>query len=116
MALCGRLTTRRTLLQHISVSICLCALAFLPLPQGIGPTWVESAETECPGQEGGESSQEKQVVDSSARRRCNNRRHSGFSRPHEASDRLHQTASYADRPQAIVGHQLANGLGAPLLI
>ena len=98
------------------VLICLCAFAVLPFPQLGVLIWAESAEGECTRQENRESSEETLVVWSSARRRLNNRHHSDHSRPHETGDRLHQIASHAGRLPVIVGHQLANGLGAPLLI
>ena len=116
MALRVRSTTRLPLSRLVSVSICLCAVAFLPLPQLAVLTWAESAERECPCQEGRESFEEELIVGSSACRRLNDRRHSDLSRPHETGDRLHQIASYAGRLPAMVGHQLANGLCAPLLI
>ncbi len=76
----------------------------------------ESAEGKCPCQRDGESSEEELVAGSSARRRLNHRRHSDLSRPHETGDRLHQIASHVRPHLVIVGRQLANGLGAPLLI
>jgi len=79
-------------------------------------TWAESAQRECPGQKGEESSEEELVVWPSERRRLNNRRHSDLSRPRETGDRLKKNAPYADRPLAMVGHRLANGLCAPLLV
>ncbi len=99
-----------------SVSICLCAFAFLPFPQLVQLTWTESAERKCPSQGDRESSGEELVVWSSARRRLNDRRHSDLIRPPETGDRLCRIASCAGFPLAIVGHHLANGLGAPLLI
>ena len=114
MVLRLRSTRRLTFSRLFSVSICLCA--FLPLTQLAGLPWVESIEAECPCQEDGESSEEKQVVFSSARRRLNNRHQNDFSRPREPRRRLYQIASCVDRLPAIVGHQLTNGLCAPLLI
>jgi hypothetical protein len=116
MALRVRSITRLAFSWLVSVSVCLCALTFIPLPQFAVLTWADSAEGKCPCQRDGESSEEELVVGSSARRRLNHRRHSDLSRPHETGNRLHQIASYAGRLPAIVGHQLANGLGAPLLV
>jgi len=116
MALRVRSTTRLPLSRLVSVLICLCAFAFLPLPQHAVLTWTESAEGKCPCQKDRESPEGELVVWSSARRHLNDRRHSDLSRPYETGDRLHQIASYAGRPLAMVGHQLANGLCAPLLI
>ena len=114
MALRVQLTTRLPLSQLVSLTIWFCAFAFLPLPQ-LGML-TESAEGGCPCQGDGESSEEEVVVRSSARRRMNHRRHSDLSRPHETGDRLHQIGSHVRPRLVIVGHQLASGLGAPLLI
>ncbi len=115
MALRARSTTRLAFSRLASVSICLCAFALLPLPEFVLVTCVEAAEAESPSQENRDSSEEE-LVCSSARRRLNHRRHSDLSRSYETCDRLDQIASYAGRFPTIVGHQLANGLCAPLLI
>jgi len=107
-------TTWLPLSQLVSVSIWFCAFAFLPLPQ-LGML-TDSAEGGCPCQKDGESSEKEVVFRSSARRRLNHRRHSDHSRPHETGDRIHLIASHVRPRLVIVGHQLANGLGAPLLI
>ncbi len=116
MALRVRSKTQLPFSRLVSVSIYLFAFTFIPPPQLGGLTWAESAEAECPYEEDRENAEEELVVCSSARRRLKHRRHSDLSRPHETGDRLHQIASYAGRLPAIVGHQLANGLCAPLLI
>ena len=100
----------------VSVSIYLFAFTFIPLPQLGGLTWAESAEGKCPYKEGRENSEEELVVWSSARPHLNNRRHSNLRWSHGAGDRSYPAASHAVGPLAIVGHQLANGLCAPLLI
>ena len=79
-------------------------------------TCAESAEAERPCNEDGERSEEELVARSSAHRRLSDRRLSDVGQPRETSDRLLHIASYAGRLPAIVGHQLANGLCAPLLI
>ena len=116
MALRVRSTTRLPLSRLVSVSICLCAFAVLPLPQLGVLTWTESAEANHPCQENGESSEQELVVCSSARRRLNDQRHSDHSRPHETGNGLHHIASFADSLPTIVGHHLANGRCSPLLI
>ena len=116
MALRERSITRLTLSRLVSVSICLCTIIFLPLPQLGVLTSVELAEGECPCQNEGEGSEEGVAVRSSSRRRLNNRRHSNLIWPHETGNWLHQIASYAGRLPTIVGPQLANGLCVPLLI
>lgn len=98
------------------VLVCFCAFAFLRFPQLVALQSVVSAETEIPGQGDGERSEEEQVVSCTARRRLNDRRHSELGKRHVPSHRFQQIVVYASRFQAIVGHQLANGLCAPLLI
>ena len=118
-----RSTTRLPLSRLVSVSICLCAFAFLPLPQLAVMTWAESAPGECPCQEGkcprqedGKRSEEELVVWSSSRLRLKDLRHNDLRRLHKTGDRPHQIASCAGGLPARAGHQLANGLCAPLLI
>ena len=111
-----RSTTRLPLLRLVSVSICLFTFAVLPIPEIFVLTLVEATEAESPSQEDRERSEEELVVCPSARRNLNHRRHSDLRRSHETRDRLDQIASDAGHLPAIVGHQLANGLRAPLLI
>ncbi|NOY29883.1 MAG: hypothetical protein GXP28_06795 [Planctomycetes bacterium] len=116
MALNVRSTKRLLWSRLASVSLCLCAFVFLPLPQFAVLACAESAERECPCKESGESSEKELVVCSSARRHLSPFRHRVPSRPRPTGDRLHQVASCAGRLPTIVGHQLAYGLRAPLLI
>ena len=116
MALRAQSTTRLPSSRLVSVSICLCAFVFSPLPQHAVLTWAESAEGECPCQKDRANSEEETVVWSSARRRLNHRRRSDLGRPRETGDRVHQIALNAGRLPIIVGHQHVNGLRAPLLI
>lgn len=116
MAFGVRSATRLSLSCLRAVSICLCGCAFLSIPQLAVQAWTESVEGKCPSQEDRESSEEELIDWSSTRRRLNDRYHSVFSRPHETGYRLPQVASYSDRRMAVVGHQLGNGLGAPLLM
>jgi len=77
--------------------------------------WAESAETECPCKEDGERS-EKELVDwCSAHSRSNIRRHRDPGRPPGNCKQRQQVTTPAKRFPAIIGHQLANGLCAPLL-
>ncbi len=96
----------------VSVSVCLCVFSLLPNPQFSMVESGESHETERPYEEDGA---EEAVVRSSARRRLNQLRHSELGTFHEIGD-PHRIASYTIRCSAIVGHQLANDLCAPLLI
>jgi hypothetical protein len=98
------------------VLVCCCAFAVLPFPQLVALQSVVSAETEIPSQGDGERTEEEQVVSCTARRRLNGRRHSDLGKRHLPSHRFDQIVVYASRFQAIVGHQLANGICAPLLI
>lgn len=110
-----RFAKRRVFSRILPVIVSLCAFAVLPFSQLVGMAGAESAEAKCPFEEDGESSEEELVVTSSTRRRLSHHRRSA-SLFHKISDQLHQTASYGSRPQAIIGHQLANGLRAPLVI
>ena len=108
----GRLDFSRIL----SVSVCLCAFTLMPLPQISVLTGGESAEKECPCEEKGESAEEELVFSSSACRRWNNRRRSDCRRPRERDDSWRPNTSFIDRRPVVIGHQLSNGLCAPLLI
>ena len=115
----------------VSVLAFVCSFVFLPLPQlfglvFIGQTWTELTDTGCPCQDhqgcpcqqDGENFEEELDVWSSARRCTNDRRPSSFRhrRPCITSNHLCQIASYTNSLPAIVGHQLASDLCAPLLI
>jgi len=116
MALSEQSTMRPAFSRLVSVSICLCALVFLPLTQHVVLALAESSEAECPLQEEGESSKEELVVRSPVRRRSNERVQCGLSHSRKPHVCFQKNSSYAVRLSAIVGHQLANGLCAPLLI
>ena len=103
--------------QLATVSVCVCTFALLPFSQLATLTLAKSAGAERHCHEDGASSKEL-VVLSSARRHLKDQRRRAPARPHEVSDRLHQTVtvSYAGHILGIIGHQLANGLCAPLLL
>ncbi len=109
MALNVRSTTK-----ILSWFACLlvCSCAFLPIPELAVLACAESMEGECPCHEDARGSEEELVVCSSIRRRLSDQRHRDRRWPHV----IHQVASDAGRLSATVGHQLANGLCAPLLI
>jgi len=109
-------TMRLAFSRLVSVTMSLCALAFLPLPQHAMLTLVEAPEAECPVQEEGERSKEELVVRSPARRRSNDRIRCGISRSRKTCVCFQQSVSCAVCLPAIVGHQIANELRAPLLI
>ena len=110
-----RSATRLHSTRLVAVLICLWAFVTLPIPQSTVPASAETSEAEYPCQEDREISEEELVVCSSARRRLNIRRHRVLGPRHESSDRFHQITSYAQRFPALVGHQLRNGICAPLL-
>ena len=113
MALRGQSTTRTAFSRFVSVSVCLCAFLVLPFPQLTVLTCGAPAETESSSQEERESAEEELVVCPAAGRNLNDRRHIWS---HDNRDPLHQIAAYAAKLPVIVGHRLANGLCAPLLI
>ncbi len=116
MAFMVRSKARRFFLQLVTVSISFCVFAFLPLSHLTGLTCVESSEVECPCEDDAANSSEELAVCSSTRRRLHDRRHSELQRRQESGSFPQQIASAAARRPALVGHQLANGLSAPLLI
>ncbi|MCP4785364.1 MAG: hypothetical protein GY903_31065 [Fuerstiella sp.] len=106
-----RLTVRRLL------SVSVCVFTFLPLPQLALPTWVaESTESECPCQEDEESSEERLAVATSERRLHAGGGRRGLNRPRETGGGLPRSNYLTDCSPAVVGHQLANGLRAPVRI
>ncbi len=116
MALSGPSTMRLAYSRLVSVSVYVCVLSFLPLSQHAVLAFADLAEAECPLQEEGESSQEELVAKSSARRRSNDQLPSSRNQPRKTYVCFRQQSSTAGLLPAIVGHQFANGLCAPLLI
>ncbi len=88
----------------------------LSLPQHLFHTFAESSEAERPLQEEGESPKEELEVRSSARRRLNDRFRCCNNQSHRTRVSVLRKSLFAGHLPAIVGHQLANGLCAPLLI
>ena len=104
---------RMPIARLLAVPICLCVLVVLPLPQFV----VLGVESECPSHENEDASEEELVVGSSVRRRLRSVGNTRVRRIFGPVGRPHQkTSSYVRQLPAIVGHQLANGLCAPLLI
>ncbi len=112
VALKTRWTTRLFFSQLASVLVGLCALAFIPIPQLSLQTCADSAEGRFPCREDGGSSSKELVVSSTICRRANGRHRNNFSWPRSTGNQPFQIASQAP---TVVGHQLANGLRAPLL-
>jgi len=116
MALRVRSTTRLTFFRLVPVSICLCVFTMLPVPQFAALASAESTEVESPCKGDGEKSEKELGVWCSAHGRSKIRRHRGPGRPPEKTNRSQLATPTAERAPAIVGHHLANGLRAPLLI
>lgn len=116
MTLYERLTTRLIFLRLLSVSVCLCAFTFLPLPQLASPTWMDSSETESPLEEDVKNTGEELATVSSTRRCLNNRRRSDLRQRCGAGECCHKTPLEISCVPTVVGHQFSNGLSAPFLI
>ena len=99
------------------LAVSLCAFVALPLPQFFVLTHVQAVESECPCHEDKDTSEKELVVGSSVRRRLSRSvGDTGVRRTFGPVGRPQKAASYMRLLPAIVGHQLANGLCAPLLI
>jgi hypothetical protein len=88
----------------------------LPLPQFVVPTHAQNVESGCPCHDDGDTSEEELVVGSAVRRRLRSVGNTRVRRVFGPLGRAQKTSSYARQLHAMVGHQLANGLCAPLLI
>ena len=109
-------SAHRTLEWMASVIVCLCAFSLMMPPQVATLVLSGSMEPEGPAEEDGETTEGELVVASSRRRRCEDHRgHNLLSRASNA-DHIYRSDSYAASPCVKTGHQLANGLAAPLLI
>ena len=105
--------THRTLIARLlAVPICLCVFAVLPLPQFV----VLAVESACPCHEDEDTSEVELVIGSFVRRRLRSVGNTRVRRIFGPAGRRQKTSSYVRQLPAIVGHQLANGLCAPLLI
>ena len=116
MTLHVRPTTRMPLSRLITVSIYQCTFVALLLPQVAVLARPGATEAERPCQKNDERSENEQVVSASIHRRLKDRRHCNFIRQHGIGGKFAQVAWYDGRLPSIVGHQLSNGLRAPLLI
>ena len=117
MSLDNLLTTRSSCASLIAVWLCLCAFLLFTVPRTTLLSPGAIAENEVPSQEDGET--ELEVLPSSRQR---------LTRRHPIA--LESSATFGNHlncqnctfcppvrfPRAIIGHQLANGLCAPLLI
>jgi hypothetical protein len=101
---------KRFLLSRlVTVTIGLCALSIVPIPQSSVLERAESTETECLCEE------ERAEARMSARRRLKRLQYHERMTFFEIGN-LRQVAISASRSSAIIGHRLANGLCAPLLV
>ena len=100
----------------LAVPICLCVFVALPLPQFVVLTGAHGAESERPCHEDEDTSEEELVARSSVRRRLRSVGSTRVRRIFGTVGRPQKTSSYVRQPPAIVGHQLVNGLCAPLMI
>lgn len=115
MTFSERLILRPMFEWFTSLSVCLCAFCLVMPLEVASLASSDSTESECPSEEGGKSSEDELVVSSSRRSRLDESKHSrpDFV-PKTAS--LRSFDSYKPPTSAIVGHRLANGLSAPLLL
>ncbi len=107
-----RLSLSGILVIWISVS----AFSLSTLPPVVVLSWIELVETECPAQEDGEETEEKLETFSSTRHRVNNRRRVILYRILDRCSGSAQTTFSFPHYPTIIGHQLTNGLCAPLLV
>jgi len=117
MAFRGQSTTWFAAQRLVSVLACFFAFALFLVPQLSASCCERSAETECPCEQDGERSESEVVATSLIRHRLDCRRSACRDQIHRTGNHVtHRLTSYVCRPPAIVGHQLANDLDAPLLI
>ena len=88
----------------------------LPHLNQVGLAWSELAERECPAQEYEGGNAQQLVVLSSARRRSMVHHERDVCRACEHGSRVSAVAFSDGRLPTVFGHQLPNGLRAPLLI
>ncbi len=117
MSLENFLTTRSSYASLIAVWLCLCAFLLFTVPRTTLSFAGEIAENEIPSQEDEETELE---VLPSLRQRLTRRQQLPFESSATFGNHLNcQNCSFGPPvrfPRAIIGHQLANGLCAPLLI
>jgi len=96
--------------------ICVCAFSLSAFPQIAVFSWVEMAEEQAPAQEGETNCEKELEVFSSARRRFKKRYDVVLYESLETANRPKRTSLFSQDRLTILGHQLAHGLGAPLLV
>jgi len=120
MAFEKSLTTRKSLLGLITIWVCLCAFSLFSISQATVLSWVEMTEGEIPAQEDEEDEEdceeELEVLASSRRRRIPRRHEVVRYNALSCSDRSNPIILSGCHRLAIIGHQVANGLCASLLV
>ncbi|PHS09976.1 MAG: hypothetical protein COA78_11625 [Blastopirellula sp.] len=116
MLLKDRSTIGKVIPRFTSVLVCLFAISFLVSPQIASATWAESTESESPLEESKEKSEEEAVASASRCRRGLSPKRCRVSYQVAEADYLCRFTSYSSPLSTIAGHQLLNGLCAPLLI
>ena len=96
--------------------VCVCAFSLSAFPQIAVFSWVEMAEEEAPAQEDEENCEKELEVFSSARRRFKRRYNVVLYQSLETINRPKRTTLPSQDRLTIIGHQLAHGLCAPLLV
>ncbi len=109
--------TIRTVLSGLAPAVIfLCAFVTLPLPLIAEATGTQSWEEESPSEESGENHETEFVVTASECRRLSRLSCHALDRCQRTVHHLHLASSGRKSIPAVIGHQLANGLCAPLLI
>ena len=110
------LVTRKPLAKLMTIWVCIGAFSLFCSPQISVVSWVQNSQQQAPTQEDNEDSEEAREVISSARHRENKRRDTIVCRLKNPSKRPVPARIVTSAELAIIGHQLANGLCAPLLV
>jgi hypothetical protein len=106
--------TRGPLSQFMTVWVLVSVFALEPAAHLVGQNSPVSSEEECPFEEDGETYEEDLIVATGSRRfpdRIRNKTLHALQAPNRRG-----LLCVCQRQAAIVGHQLANGLRAPLVI
>jgi hypothetical protein len=116
MTFCAGLTRRLSWSRLMSVPTCLCVFVFLPFHDLAALSCAEFSEGGSPCQNHEEWTEREQVGCSSSRRRLNDLPQGDFKSPRKCGTRQQRLSCHAVAFRATVGHRLANGLRAPLLL
>jgi len=103
-------------MRFLIALMCLCTSVGLPLPLFVFLGSPHAAESESPWEEKEEASEEVVVAGSSVRRRVKTVGKTRHCQATDVAGAPREISSYGRQLRAIVGHQLPNGLRAPLLM